>query len=266
MPTYNRAMLLDRAIQSVVDQTYKNWELIIINDASTDQTGAVLEEWQKKDSRIKVIHNQKNSYPDISKILNDGIAVSKGEYIARLDDDDYWRDPEKLVRQVEFLEAHLDYVLVGSGMVMIDKDNKELYRYLKKEKDEDIRRGALFANPFSHTTVMFRRETVLAVGGYGHWQYAEDWELWLKLGTKGKMYNIPEYFTAYLLAGQNKSFVHQHAQARTILSFLWTHRHDYPRFWFGFSLNLSQYLYSFLPVFIRKRLHTVLSFWKRRSF
>lgn len=266
LPTYNRSTLLSRAIQSVLDQGYQNWELVIIDDASTDDTKEVLEVWQKKDERIRVIRNQKNQYPDISKILNDGMKAAKGKYIARLDDDDYWNDSRKLDRQVDFLDSHPDYVIVGSGMILIDEHNTELYRYLKKEKDDEIRRNALVANPFSHTTVMFRREVALALGGYDGSRYVEDWGLWLRLGKAGKMYNFPEYFTSYLVAGQNKSLLHQRASARAILGIIWHHRRDYPRFWFGISLNLFQYFYSFLPTFLRKRLHGTLSFWKRRSF
>lgn len=266
LPTYNRAVLLSRAIKSVINQTYTDWELLVIDDASTDNTQAVLSDWAAKDSRIRVIRNEKNSYPDISKILNKGIELARGKYIARLDDDDYWRDEKKLTRQVEFLETHPDYVIVGSGMVIIDGEGRELYRYLKKEKDEEIRANALLANPFSHTTVVFRRDVARAVGGYDGSRYVEDWGLWLNLGKKGKMCNFPEYFTAYLVAGQNKSLLHQHASAKAILSIIWKHRKDYPGFMRGLSLNLLQYLYSFLPVFIRRQLHGTLSFLKRRFF
>ena len=100
MPTYNRGALLSRAIESVRAQTFADWELLVTDDASTDDTWQVLAEWAAKDVRIKPHRNAKNQYPDISGILNGGIARALGEYIARLDDDDYWIDPEKLAKQV----------------------------------------------------------------------------------------------------------------------------------------------------------------------
>lgn len=266
LPTYNRARLLERAIQSVADQDFTAWELLILDDASTDNTSEITAGWVTRDPRIRVLRNQVNSYPDISKNLNGGIEAARGKYIARLDDDDYWHDKTKLTKQVAFLEEHPDYVIVGSGMIIVDQNNQEQYRYLKRENDEEIRRGIYFANPFSHTTVLFRKNIAEKIGGYGKWRYAEDWEFWLRLGQEGKMHNLPEYLTSYLVAGQNKSFVHQRPQARMILTFLWKHRGRYPRFWLGFGLNTFQYIYSLLPIFVRRRFHSVLSFWKRKSF
>ncbi|PIR72626.1 MAG: glycosyltransferase family 2 protein [Candidatus Nealsonbacteria bacterium CG10_big_fil_rev_8_21_14_0_10_36_24] len=266
LPTYNRAKLIGRAIQSVLTQSFQDWELIIIDDASTDETPRILDEWKKKDSRIKIIRNNVNSYPDISGTLNKGIKQASGKYIARLDDDDYWISSEKLEKQVQFLESHPDYVLVGTGVIIVDANGKELFRYLKKERDVDIRKGALFANPFSHTTVMFRTNIFRGVGGYGNWEFAEDWELWLKLGTKGKLYNLPEHSVAYLLAGQNKSFIHQRKQAKTILKFISKYKRKYPRFLLAYLLNASIYIYSFLPWWLKKKLHPALSKIKRSSF
>ena len=122
LPTYNRSRFLDRAIGSVIDQTFKDWELIIIYDASTDDTSEVLKKWQEKDDRIKVLRNEKNNYSTIgiSKNLNDGIRVARGKYIARLDDDDYWCHKDKLKMQVDFLENNSDYVIVGGGMIVVD--------------------------------------------------------------------------------------------------------------------------------------------------
>jgi len=192
MPTYNRAHLVGRAIESVISQTFQDWELIVIDDASTDGTLEMLHGWRNKDPRIVVIHNAVNQYPDISKTLNQGLAVARGKYIARVDDDDYWIAPEKLEKQIAFLETHTDHVLVGTGVIVVDDAGNERYRYLKREDDAAIRRGALAANPFTHSTVMYRRDAALSVHGYEKY-YAEDWMLWLKLGNRGKLHNLPEF-------------------------------------------------------------------------
>src|SRR5207237_312995 len=103
LPTYNRVALLRRAIDSVYSQTFTDWELIVINDASGYDTKRFLDELSRRDERVVPLHHKKNNYPDISGTLNEGIRRSQGKYIARLDDDDYWCDNDKLKKQVLFL-------------------------------------------------------------------------------------------------------------------------------------------------------------------
>lgn len=262
MPTHNRAGLLSRAIESVRSQTFADWELVVTDDASTDTTGAVLQEWAAKDARIRPHRNAKNQYPDISGILNDGLARARGEYIARLDDDDYWIDTKKLTKQVAYLDAYPACVIVGTGAIVVDGEGNERYRYLKRATDAEIRNAALSSNPFTHSTVLYRKSIALEVGGYEN-QYAEDWTLWLALGKCGTMHNIQEYSIGYLMDGQNKSWTFQRAQYAAILGIVWRFRHDYPRFFRGFIINLGAYAYSFLPLFARKALHQQMSLMKR---
>jgi glycosyltransferase involved in cell wall biosynthesis len=264
MPTYNRSDLLSRSIESIHKQTFMDWELVVTDDASTDDTWQVLMAWAAKDSRIKPHRNITNQYPDISKILNDGLARSQGEYIARLDDDDYWIDAEKLAKQVAYLDAHPDCVIVGTGVVVIDGAGNERYRYLKKESDVAIRMSALSTNPFTHSSVLFRRSVALAAGLYER-QYsdAEDWGLWLAMGMRGTFYNIPAYSLCYLMAGQNKSAMHQRRQYAGIVRMIWRYRNAYPRFVRGFVTNCAAYVYMFLPAFLRKIMHAKLALHKR---
>ena len=263
IPTYNRVLLLDRAVQSILAQSFPSWELIIINDASTDGTVAFLDDLAKKDGRILPIHNKKNNYPDISRNLNEGLAIARGKYIARLDDDDYWSDDDKLKKQVDFLDLHTDHVIVGGGTIVVDNDDKEQFRYFKLEKDEDIRKRALFANPFTHSTVMFRRDVARAVGGYGDFKNAEDWELWLKMGVKGKFYNFQEYFVRYLMNAKSKTVIFKRSQSREIFSILRAHRKEYPNFFFARLLNIGQYCFSLLPRILQRVLYSNLSRAKR---
>ena len=267
LPAYNRAVFLRRAIESVFRQTFEDWELIVIDDASTDETPAVLAEYVERDKRVRVIRNQENQYGKVGLPgnLNQGLAVARANYIARLDDDDYWIDEKKLAKQVAFLDAHPDCAVVGGGMVIVDEQGKERSRYLKKETDGAIRKGALFANPFSHTTVMFRADIARKAGSYRA-HYAEDWDLWLSMGIYGTFYNFQEYFTAYSQSEASYSFIYQRKQSKVVLGFLRKHRKEYPNFFVAYALNLFQYWYSFLPFFARRRLHSFLSVVKRRSF
>src|ERR1700688_1532416 len=132
LPTYNRAALLRRAVQSVFRQSFPDWELIVLDDGSTDGTEAMLKEFMGRDHRITTIRNPKNENAGIAKFLDKGLAAAKGEYIARLDDDDYWIDDDKLKKQVAFLDSHPDYVVVGTGVRVINKEGKELSRYFKR--------------------------------------------------------------------------------------------------------------------------------------
>jgi glycosyltransferase involved in cell wall biosynthesis len=255
MPTYNRANLLAQAIRSIERQSFKAWELIVINDASTDETKNILDGFAGNDPRIRPVHNEKNNYPDISKNLNHGIGLARGAYIARLDDDDYWCDDDKLKKQVDFF-----------GTIVVDQNNKERYRYFKLETDEEIRNKIFFANPFTHSTVMFRKEIAQSVGGYGNFKNAEDWELWFKMGGRGRFYNFQDYFVCYLMTDANKSNLFKKSQSQEILKILKLHRGEYPNFYGGFLLNYCQYLYSCLPASWRRPVDIFLSRLKRTAF
>jgi glycosyltransferase involved in cell wall biosynthesis len=266
MPTYNRVGLLRRAIASIVAQTFGDWELIVLNDASTDGTRAFLDELSRQDARVRPVHHERNYYPDISKTLNEGLNLARGEYVARLDDDDYWCDDRKLEKQVAFLDVHPDCVVVGGGTIVVDGADRERFRYCKLETDGAIRDKALFANPFTHSTVMFRRDVALAVGGYGDFRNAEDWDLWLRMGARGKFHNLSDYFVRYLMTEESKTFVFKRSQSSEILKIVTAHRREYPNFLAAYSLNFAQYIYSLLPLGVRRIFHNVLSKLKRGLF
>ncbi len=192
IPTYNRANLLPRAIKSVLNQTFKDFELIVVDDGSIDDTEKVVKDIN--DNRIIYIKNYKNL--GIQKSLNKGIEQARGEYIARVDDDDAWVDSEKLDRQVKFLEENTNYVLVGTGAIVVGEGGKELFRFLNPLKDQEIRQSILGKNCFLHPSVVFRRDAVLKVGGYSEELedlHVEDYDLWLKLGMIAKFANLPVY-------------------------------------------------------------------------
>lgn len=266
LPTYNRPNLLGRAVESILTQSFTDLELIVINDASTDDTKSFLEDLSRRDHRVRPVHHEKNYYPDISRTLNEALGLARGMYIARLDDDDYWCDREKLSKQVAFLDSHPDYVLTGGGTIVIDENDTERFRYLKIETDADIRKHALFANPFTHSTVMFRREDALAAGGYGDFENAEDWDLWLRMGLRGKFYNFQKYFVRYLLTDQSKTVLFKRSQSREILQILRLHRNHYPNFLPAYALNLGQYCFSLLPQAWQRILYQPLLRAKRASF
>ena len=266
LPTHNRANLLEIAVNTVIDQSFQDWELLVIDDISTDNTEELMNEFSKNDSRIQYIKLPVDKIPGITKYLNYGIKIAKGKYIARIDDDDFWVDKDKLKVQVEVMEKNTEYVLTGGGVIIVDENRGELHRYYKKETDEEIRKFILSSNPFLHSTIMFTKVAAEKVGLYHDTVYAEDWDMWLRLGKIGKLYNFPRYFAEYMSAGQNKSFTHQRKQSRVLFGILKEFKHDYPGYPKGFVVTTMQYLYSFLPVFFRKRLQSYVIYLKRKHF
>jgi len=266
MPTFNRADRIGKAIESVMKQNFKNWELLIIDNESTDNTKEEVKACVKRDSRIKYFNVKKSPNPGIADYLNYGIGISIGEYIARLDDDDEWYDADKLDKQVSFLNENVDYVLVGGGAIVVDDEKKEIYRFYKRETDAEIRNKALYACPFVHSNVLFRKKVIQETGGYKNIRFGEDWELWLRLGKMGKFYNFKEYFSLYLNSGQNFSINNQRFVGKTVLGLIKEYRNDYPNYRKAFILNFMQYLYSFTPSIIKNKTQNFLFYIKRNYF
>ncbi|MCK4454169.1 glycosyltransferase [Candidatus Parcubacteria bacterium] len=246
LPTYNRATYIRKAIESVLSQTYRGFELIIIDDGSTDETPKIISEFKRKDARVKCMTNKPNI--GLVKSLNKGVKNAQGKYIARLDDDDFWCDKGKLEKQVKFLENNPSYVAVGGGVIRVDATGKETSRHLLSENDKDLKNSMLLNNSFVHSTVVFKKEIWEMVGGFDEsLDFSEDWDLWLRFGKIGKFYNFQQYFVRYLQDRQNKSNYNIQHNARLNIKLRKKYRNDYPNFWKAYILGWAQYIYTFLP-------------------
>ncbi len=159
MPVYNGERFLEDAIESVLDQTLEDFELIIINDGSTDNTEKIIEEYMEKDYRIICIKNRVNKgFDNWYNILNMGLKVARGEYIARMDADDICY-PNRLEVQYNYLEKHKDIFLVGSSCDVIDKDGIEIDEIIKKPFPSILLKYRIaYSNSFIHPSIMFRNE------------------------------------------------------------------------------------------------------------
>lgn len=188
---------------SVLNQSFPDFEFIIIDDGSTDNTFLIINEWAKKDKRIIILKNEKNL--GIQKSANRGLKIAQGEYIVRIDDDDdEWIDQNKFKKQVEFLDKNPDYVLVGTKSIVVDKNNQELYQIDQSGLDETLRKKMLLNNFFITSTILFRKDALLKVGGYSEAEkekHVEDYDLVLKLGTIGKIAILDFY---------GMKFIHHH--------------------------------------------------------
>jgi glycosyltransferase involved in cell wall biosynthesis len=264
MPTYNRVNTMGLAIESVLKQGFKDWELIVVDNESTDGTGQRIKEFD--DSRIKYHFVKKSLRKGITEYLNYGIKKSLGKYIARLDDDDEWADEKKLQKQVNHLDTNPECVIVGGGVIVVDENRNEIYRFYKREKDFQIRKYALIANPFWHNTVLYRKNIVEEIGFYNDYRFVEDWDLWLRLGRVGKFYNFQEHFSLYMNAGQNLSVANQTLAAKTILKLIKKYKYEYPNYNLAVLLNSMQYLFSLLPSFIKRNTQDFFFYVKRNFF
>lgn len=186
MPIYNGAEYLRPALDSILKQTFKNFELIIINDGSQDDSRAIVESYT--DDRIRLTH-QKNR--GLVATLNRAIGLARGQYIARHDCDDLSR-ADRLALQVAYLEGHPDVVLLGSGYNLVNEAGKTFGTFVPFTDDTTIRQDFMLRNPFGHGTIMFRRSIVKEAGGYAPLKYTEDYEYWWRLAGYGAVANLPE--------------------------------------------------------------------------
>lgn len=202
MITYNREKYLMEAIDSVLAQSFLDWELIIIDNGSRDDSVNLLRSYSENDLRIKLYLNNDNR---ISYSRNLALSKCSGKYIAVLDSDDVWSNKEKLQKQFDFLETNFDYVLIGGQGTSIDENGNEIGKLNRLLTDKDIRKKMLSYNNFIHSSVVFNKEKALSCGGYDETINTgiEDYDLWLKLGNFGKVANLPQNFTKYRVHSGN---------------------------------------------------------------
>lgn len=187
MPIYNSESYLDEAISSITNQSFRNFELLAINDASSDNSLSIIKKHAKNDSRIIIINNDKNI--GFVKSLNIGIDAAKGKYIARMDSDDK-SAKDRFSKQVEILEKRNEIGVVGSWV--IEMGSKKVFKY--PIKHTGIYKFLLVGSPFGHPAAMIRKSVLDENKIYYNPQYtvAQDYELWSRILEVTKGYNIPE--------------------------------------------------------------------------
>jgi glycosyltransferase involved in cell wall biosynthesis len=188
MSVYNGEKYVEDAIKSILNQTYKNWELIIIDDGSSDSTKQVINRF--KDDRIKYLYHQNMG---LTKSLNRGIEKSVGKYIARIDADDRAL-PSRLEKQVVFLESNQEYVLVSSFCYSIDMSCMRVLVTKPPINDRDCRKKLKSgSSTFMHSSVMFRRKIAQEIVKYDEkFKQAQDYRLWISLASRGKIASLAE--------------------------------------------------------------------------
>ena len=209
MPAYNAQDYIAESIESILNQTFKDFELIIINDGSKDDTPKIVKKYAEKDKRIKFVNHKKNR--GLIAVLNEGMDIAKGEYIARMDSDDISL-PDRLKKQVKYLDKHTDVSLVGSSIEFFPIYNK--WDVLAEPKLFDLLRG----NCFAHPTVMLRKSDFdkYNLRYNPKYIYVEDYELWARAFRYLKLCNIQDVLLKYRWHDNNVSNKHKEAQINNV--------------------------------------------------
>jgi glycosyltransferase involved in cell wall biosynthesis len=193
MAVYNNASYLDQSIQSILRQTYSNFEFIIIDDGSTDETHDILQSY--KDPRIILVTNNKNL--GLAKSLNHGLELAKGDLIARQDADDV-SHPERFEAQAEYLDLHPNVGVVAASVQWIDGLGDVLKVWPIGDENAAIQEKLLYTCPIIHGSTMLRHKCLEEVGGYDDsLSTAQDYDLWLRISERWEIVCLPEILYEY---------------------------------------------------------------------
>jgi len=196
MPVYNNERYLAAAVESILNQTFRDFEFIIIDDGSSDGSLQMLEQYAQKDSRIRLASRPNTGY---TIALNEGLRIARGQYIARMDADDI-SAPDRFAKQVQFLDDHPECVVVGGNVLLIDRDGDPIREMCLGFSHEEIdaahmngQGGALI-----HPAVTIRKSALDCVGEFREdYECAEDLDIFLRLAEVGKVANLPEVVLQY---------------------------------------------------------------------
>ena len=191
MPVYNAEKFLSQAIDSVLNQTFTDFEFVIINDGSTDSSKNII--FSYNDPRIKYVENEKNI--GVVNTLNKGVEHCVGAYILRMDADDCC-NPTRFEKQFVFMQKHPGVGICGSWITLIDEDNNVTGNNLSQVKSEFIKIHQLFSVPFNHPSIIAKAD-LLRQNKYEHAIAAEDYDLWSRLEDKTEFANLPKYLLQY---------------------------------------------------------------------
>lgn len=195
MAVYNGESTVQKAVESVLAQKYTDWDLIIVDDGSTDNSYQVISAIAKQDNRIQIIRNAHNlGFP---ASLNFGWQSSKSDLIA-LNDADDTSHPDRLAHQVSFMNAHPEIDVLGAGVVLLDQDGATISTAMRPENHDELESRMYKENPFFHPTVMYRRRFLEALNGYDPMlKRSQDVDLFLRGYRKFRYHNLQEVLVSY---------------------------------------------------------------------
>ncbi|UJH92513.1 glycosyltransferase [Antarcticibacterium sp. 1MA-6-2] len=190
MPVFNAEKYIAASVESVLNQSYEDFEFLIIDDASTDQTVSIIKSYS--DARIKLIEKRKNT--GYTNSLNTGLKIAQGKYVGRMDSDDISL-PNRFAKQISFLESNPEVIVCGTQHEIMGKNNAVSL----PTKNAEIRLALLWGNCLVHSSVMIRKDALIQSSVYydALKEPSEDYDLWVRLLPIGHLYNIPEVLVSY---------------------------------------------------------------------
>jgi glycosyltransferase involved in cell wall biosynthesis len=254
LPCYNAAAFIEETLHSVLNQTFVDFECLVIDDASTDQTCALVERIAAQDARVKLFRKEQNT--GYTESLNMGIGLARGRYIARMDADDICM-PQRFEKQVAFMEANPGCVMCGSAYRLIHNN----HTVQGPVTHSDIMLGLLYGNVFCHPSVMIRNE-ILRKNNIRYdtrYEPSEDYSMWVHLSNFGTLANLPDVLLAYRLhpesVSNSRSLVQKKLADEIRMSiiqkqikiFSGERIHKLNRFWFSVVLLLESVFNNSIP-------------------
>jgi len=223
MSVCNGQDFLKETMDSIISQTFADFEFVIIDDGSTDNTKNIIAGYKDKRITYKYQENQ-----GVLVALNNGVAATNSDIIVRIDSDDV-ADLDRIRLQVEYLNGHPDCVVVGSNLIFVDEVGEQILKSPMLLGDREIKLEMLVRSPFGHPSVAFRKKQFLESGGYSQdFRAAEDYDLWVRLAALGSFANINQDLLHYRInsAGVSRksaqAVTDQNAQAKAISNRAWS--------------------------------------------
>ncbi len=215
MPVYNGEQYMQQTMDSILSQTFPDFEFLIVNDGSTDGTAVILDEYAAKDSRVVVVHQENRGKVATRNVL---CALTRGKYVAVTDSDDI-SFPKRLELEVAFMEDHPEVGVVGTWTDVIDQNGK-VTKTLYHPQSSDFAAWLLyFRNPISHSSALIRRTAGEEVGWYRDFA-SDDYDLWSRISARHAIANIPKVLVQYRMWAGNFTLTHEGAEeatARTVI-------------------------------------------------
>jgi len=219
MPVYNAERYVAEAVESILAQTFTDFEFIIIDDGSTDGSLSILQHYAGQEERIRLTSRPNTGFV---RAVNEGLSQAGGKYIARMDADDIAM-PERFAKEVAYMEANPECIVVGCRMMLIDADGDPIREWILRESHEEIDEANLrgHGGGVGHPTVLMRRDEVMAAGAYDiAFQFSADLDLFLRLAERGRLANLPDVLLKYRLhlgsIGYKKRIQQQSAAAAVV--------------------------------------------------
>ena len=202
MPNYNNEVFISETIESILTQTYSNFEFIILDDCSTDNSWEIIQKYAKKDKRIKAYKNKENLQIVETRNKLFTLLSNQSKYIAIIDSDDIAMS-NRFELQFNFLEKYEDFGLVGGNLIIIDEKSKHIGKRKYPSSNNELRKKMLIKNNFAQPAIMMRRTTLDKVGNYskaGKIDKARDYDLWIRFANVSKVANLKEEVLKYRIS------------------------------------------------------------------